>query len=67
MTFAIPRLIEYASRFVTLEAGDIIASGTPSGVGMRRDPPRWLTEGDCLDIEISGVGVLSNPIRNEVA
>jgi 2-keto-4-pentenoate hydratase/2-oxohepta-3-ene-1,7-dioic acid hydratase in catechol pathway len=67
MTFAIPRLIEYASRFVTLEPGDIIASGTPSGVGMRRDPPCWLAEGDRLDIEISGVGLLSNPIRNEAA
>ncbi len=66
LTFGIPKLIEYASRFVTLEPGDIIASGTPSGVGMRRDPPTWLRDGDQLDVEISGVGKLSNPIRNEV-
>ena len=65
MTFAIPRLIEYASRFVTLEPGDIIASGTPSGVGMRRDPQSWLADGDMLEVEISGVGLLRNPIRNE--
>ncbi len=67
MTFAIPHLIEYASRFVTLEPGDIIASGTPSGVGMRRNPPSWLAPGDLLEVEISNVGLLSNPIAAEVA
>ncbi len=66
MIFAIPRLIAYASSFTTLRPGDVIATGTPAGVGMRRTPPSWLAEGDRIEIEISGLGVLSNPVRNEL-
>jgi 2-keto-4-pentenoate hydratase/2-oxohepta-3-ene-1,7-dioic acid hydratase in catechol pathway len=66
MIFAIPRLIAYASSFTTLRPGDVIATGTPAGVGMRRTPPSWLAEGDHIEIEVSGLGVLSNPVRNEL-
>ena len=60
--FGIPELIEYISRFVTLEPGDIISTGTPSGVGLGRKPPRWLRPGDEVVIEIDRIGVLRNPV-----
>ncbi|WCM28596.1 fumarylacetoacetate hydrolase family protein [Sphingomonas sp. QA11] len=66
-TFGPARLIEYASRFTRLEPGDIIASGTPAGVGARRDPPAWLKAGDTLEVEISQIGILRNGIVNEPA
>lgn len=62
LIFGIPELIEYISRFVTLEPGDIISTGTPGGVGMGRTPPRWLRPGDEVVIEIDGIGVLRNPV-----
>ena len=58
-------LIVYISAAITLEPGDVIATGTPSGVGMGRDPQRWLRAGDVCDVEIEGVGVLSNPVVAE--
>jgi len=60
--FGVPELIEYISRFVTLEPGDIISTGTPSGVGLGRKPPRWLRPGDEVVIEIDRIGVLRNPV-----
>lgn len=66
-TFGPARLIEYASRFVALEPGDIIASGTPAGVGAKRKPPLWLKAGDVLEIEIAQIGTLRNEIVNEPA
>lgn len=65
MIFAIPRLIAYASSFITLRPGDVIATGTPAGVGMRRNPPTWLVRGDRVEVEISGIGALSNPVLDE--
>lgn len=65
-TFGPARLIEYASRFAQLEPGDIIASGTPAGVGARRNPPTWLKAGDVLEVEISQIGTLRNEIANEL-
>jgi 2-keto-4-pentenoate hydratase/2-oxohepta-3-ene-1,7-dioic acid hydratase in catechol pathway len=65
LIFSIARLIEYASRFVRLLPGDVIATGTPAGVGARRSPPQWLAPGDVLEVEISGLGVLRNPIEQE--
>ncbi len=50
---------------MTLEPGDVIATGTPPGVGMARKPPRWLRPGDVVRIEIDGVGVLENPVVAE--
>jgi 2-keto-4-pentenoate hydratase/2-oxohepta-3-ene-1,7-dioic acid hydratase in catechol pathway len=61
MIFDAEDLIVYISAAITLEPGDVIATGTPSGVGMGRDPKRWLRPGDVCDVEIEGVGVLSNP------
>jgi 2-keto-4-pentenoate hydratase/2-oxohepta-3-ene-1,7-dioic acid hydratase in catechol pathway len=53
-------LIETCSRGITLLPGDIIATGTPAGVGMGMTPPSWLTHGDVVRIEIDGIGTLSN-------
>jgi 2-keto-4-pentenoate hydratase/2-oxohepta-3-ene-1,7-dioic acid hydratase in catechol pathway len=65
LIFSVVDLIQYLSAGVTLEPGDVIATGTPGGVGDSRDPKRYLREGDVVDIEISHVGTLSNPIRME--
>jgi 2-keto-4-pentenoate hydratase/2-oxohepta-3-ene-1,7-dioic acid hydratase in catechol pathway len=61
MIFDVATIIEYVSTFTVLEPGDVIATGTPSGVGMGRDPKRWLRDGDVCEVEIEGVGVLRNP------
>ncbi|WP_203337597.1 fumarylacetoacetate hydrolase family protein [Nocardioides limicola] len=65
LIFSIAWLISYLSRGVTLEPGDVIATGTPGGVGDSRVPPRYLVEGDRVDVEVGGVGTLSNPVRHE--
>jgi 2-keto-4-pentenoate hydratase/2-oxohepta-3-ene-1,7-dioic acid hydratase in catechol pathway len=65
MIFPVPRLIEYLSRFTTLMPGDVIVSGTPGGVGMRREPPLWMKAGDTVEIDIEGIGILKNPIVAE--
>ena len=59
----IPKLISELSRGMTLEAGDIIISGTPAGVGMGFDPPRYMKPGDVIECEVEGIGVLRNRIR----
>ncbi|RMF97326.1 MAG: FAA hydrolase family protein, partial [Gammaproteobacteria bacterium] len=61
----IPAIIEYLSGICELEPGDVIATGTPSGVGAARKPPRWLAPGDQVEVEISGIGVLANPVADE--
>ena len=63
--FDIPTLIETCSRGITLLPGDIIATGTPAGVGMGLSPPRWLKHGDVVRIEIDGLGVLENRFVEE--
>lgn len=60
--FKIPRLIHDLSLGQTLEAGDIILTGTPEGVGFARTPPEWMQPGDLLETEIEGIGVMRNPI-----
>jgi 2-keto-4-pentenoate hydratase/2-oxohepta-3-ene-1,7-dioic acid hydratase in catechol pathway len=60
MIFDIPALIEACSRGITLVPGDIIATGTPSGVGMGMSPPRWLKAGDVVRVEIDGIGAIEN-------
>ncbi|MEZ5649890.1 MAG: fumarylacetoacetate hydrolase family protein [Burkholderiaceae bacterium] len=65
LIFDIPYLISYISGFTALEPGDVIATGTPSGVGVVRKPPILMKPGDRLEIEISGIGVLSNPLVAE--
>jgi len=66
MLFSIPYLISYLSTFCTLEPGDVILSGTPSGAGARFDPPRYLIPGDAVQVEVSRVGVLSNTVVDDV-
>ena len=65
LIFSIPEIIEYLTRGMTLEPGDLIATGTPGGVGDARVPPRYLVEGDVVEIEVGGVGSLRNPVRRE--
>jgi 2-keto-4-pentenoate hydratase/2-oxohepta-3-ene-1,7-dioic acid hydratase in catechol pathway len=65
MVFSVAELIAYASRGMTLEPGDLIATGTPAGVGFTRNPPVFLRPGDEVTVEIDGVGVLTNPVRAE--
>jgi 5-carboxymethyl-2-hydroxymuconate isomerase len=65
MIFKMPYLIHYISTFCTLEPGDVILTGTPSGAGARFDPPRYLKPGDRVDVEISRVGVLSNTVVDD--
>lgn len=65
MLFPVTNLIHFLSTFTALQPGDVIATGTPSGVGSRRDPPLWMKPGDRVEVEISGVGLLSNGIAAE--
>ncbi len=58
-------LISYVSTFMTLRPGDVISTGTPTGAGVRFDPPRWLKPGDVVEVEASGIGRLRNPIAAE--
>ncbi len=62
MIFSIARIIAYLSAGTTLEAGDIIATGTPEGVGFARTPPEFLKDGDVMEVEISKVGLLRSPV-----
>lgn len=62
LIFGIDEIISYASQTSTLEAGDLILTGTPAGVGVFRDPQRLLRPGDEITIEIDGVGTLTNPV-----
>ena len=64
MIFSVARLISDLSQGTTLLAGSVILTGTPAGVGAGRKPPRFLRDGDVVEVEISGVGCLSNPVRN---
>lgn len=63
MIFPVARLIADLSRGMTLEAGTVILTGTPSGVGMARTPPVWLQDGDTVEVEIAGLGTLTNRVR----
>ena len=63
MVFGVAELVEFLSRHITLEPGDVVATGTPPGVGFARKPPVYLKEGDVVEVEIEGLGVLSNPVR----
>ena len=63
MVFSVAELIAFTSRLMTLEPGDVLLTGTPSGVGAADDPPRWLREGDVVDVEVDGIGQLRNYVR----
>ena len=63
MIFSVAELVAYISSLITLETGDVIATGTPSGVGYARDPKRFLAPGDTIEVEIDGLGKLSNNVE----
>lgn len=63
LIFSVPELVSFLSQTVTLEPGDLIATGTPPGVGFARKPPVWVKSGDTMEVDIEGLGVLSNPVR----
>jgi 2-keto-4-pentenoate hydratase/2-oxohepta-3-ene-1,7-dioic acid hydratase (catechol pathway) len=64
MVFPVARLIAILSSFMTLKPGDLIVTGTPAGVGMGRKPQLWMKDGDLCEVEIEGLGILSNPVRD---
>jgi 2-keto-4-pentenoate hydratase/2-oxohepta-3-ene-1,7-dioic acid hydratase in catechol pathway len=65
MIFSVAEIIAYASQVITLEPGDLIATGTPAGVGVFRDPKVMLQDGDEVSVEIEGLGTLTNPVTKE--
>lgn len=65
MITPVPQIIEYVSTVLPLLPGDVIVSGTPGGVGAKRNPPLWLKPGDVTEVEISGIGILGNPVEQE--
>lgn len=67
MIFPVAEIIAYVSSFTRLSPGDVIATGTPGGVGAKRQPPVWLKPGDVVEIDIAGVGVLRNGVIDEAA
>lgn len=66
MIFSVADLVSIASQTMTLEAGDVIVTGTPAGIGWARKPPLFMKEGDICEVEIERIGVLRNPVRDEV-
>jgi 2-keto-4-pentenoate hydratase/2-oxohepta-3-ene-1,7-dioic acid hydratase in catechol pathway len=65
LVFDVPMLVAYCSVFTSLSPGDVIITGTPGGVGAFRKPPVWMKAGDTIEVEISGIGTLRNPIDGE--
>lgn len=65
LIFPFEELIAYISTFATLKPGDIIVTGTPTGAGARFDPPRWLKDGDVVEVEVPGLGLLRNAVVKE--
>ena len=65
MMFPLGRIVEYISTFCPLEPGDIIFTGTPTGSGARLDPPAYLMPGDVVEVEVSRIGLLRNPVADE--
>ena len=67
MIFKLVETLVYITEGLTLEPGDVVMMGTPSGVGHARKPQLWMRDGDTVEIEIEGIGVLSNPVKDDVA
>ena len=65
MVFSVAEIIAYVTRTVTLVPGDLIATGTPAGVGVFRDPQVLLQDGDEVTVEVEGLGELTNPVTKE--
>jgi 2-keto-4-pentenoate hydratase/2-oxohepta-3-ene-1,7-dioic acid hydratase in catechol pathway len=66
MVFDVPTIVAFASQTITLEPGDVIATGTPAGVGHYRTPPRYLADGDVMRCEIEGIGAIENRVVDEL-
>lgn len=66
MIFSIPEIIEYCSTFIPLNPGDVIVTGTPGGVGYLREPKLFMKDGDVVEVEITEIGTLINPVKGEV-
>ena len=66
LMFPFRRIINYVTSFARLKPGDIIATGTPNGAGARFDPPKFLKEGDVVEVEVPGIGILRNGVKTEV-
>jgi len=67
LLFGVEDLIAYISTIWPVQPGDVVATGTPGGVGMARKPPLWMKPGDRVSVEISGIGMLANPVAQESA
>lgn len=67
MIFSVADIIAYCSGFTTLSPGDVILTGTPGGVGAKRTPPLWLKPGDVVEVTVTGLGVLTNPVTQDIA
>ena len=67
MIFPVIETLVYITEGLTLEPGDVVLMGTPSGVGHARKPPLWMRDGDTVEIDIEGIGVLRNPVQDDVA
>lgn len=67
MIFPVVETLVYITEGLTLEPGDIVLMGTPSGVGHARKPPLWMRDGDVVEVEIEGIGTLRNPVKDDVA
>jgi 2-keto-4-pentenoate hydratase/2-oxohepta-3-ene-1,7-dioic acid hydratase in catechol pathway len=65
MMFPVVETLVYITQGLTLEPGDVILMGTPSGVGHARRPPLWMKDGDIVEVEIENVGLLRNPVKDE--
>ncbi len=65
--FPVAETLVYVTQGITLEPGDIILTGTPSGVGHARKPPVWMKAGDVCEVEVEGIGTLRNPVEDEKA
>ncbi len=65
LIFSFRHLLHYISTFATLKPGDVISTGTPTGAGARFDPPRWLKAGDRVEVTVTGIGTLANPVVDE--
>src|SRR5262249_40069322 len=65
LIYSVPHIIAFCSDFTPLSPGDVIATGTPEGVGHRRNPQVWMKPGDVLEVEITGIGVLRNRVVDE--
>ena len=66
MVFLMHDIVAYVSTFMTLQASDVIITGTPTGAGARFDPPQYPSPGDEIGVEVSGIGTLKNWIKDEI-